>query len=207
MFIEQAQNNPDQYVLWIMFAVFSICVHESSHAWTAVRFGDNTPRQHISLNPLKQMGWLSLIMLCVIGIAWGSVPVNPDGTGSRKRNALVYLAGPAANLGLCAVFALLAQTARLWESPPLEQVFHYGSYVNGALCLLNLCPVPPLDGFGIIRSLVSDSSSLAASLNRFAGIGLLLLWLTPVASYLFLGGAKLAEFFTALWLAPFHLFG
>jgi Zn-dependent protease len=206
MFIEQAQSNPEYYFSWIGFAIFSICVHESAHARMAVRFGDNTPRQYISLNPLKQMGWLSLLMLCIIGIAWGSVPVNPAGLGSRKRNAIVYLAGPLANLGLCAVFALLAQTARLWGASQLMHLFDYGSYVNGALCLLNLCPVPPLDGFGTIRSLITDSPAVAANLNRFAGIGLLLLWVTPAISYLFLGGEKLAAFFTSFWLAPFHLF-
>jgi Zn-dependent protease len=203
MFIEQAQSNPEHFFSWIVFAVFSICVHESAHARLAVHFGDDTPRAYIPLNPLKQMGWLSLLMLSFIGIAWGAVPVNPAGCGGRRRNALVYLVGPLANLGLCAVLALLSQTANLWGAAHMADIFYFGSYVNGALCLLNLCPIPPLDGFGAIRSLVTDSPEVAANLNRFASIGLILLWVTPAVTYLFLAGEKLAEFFSMLWLAPF----
>lgn len=206
MFLEQARSNPEHYFAWIGFAVFSICVHESAHARMAVRFGDDTPAGYISMNPVKQMGWFSLIMLFLMGIAWGGVPVNTAKVGSRGRNALVYFAGPLANFWLCAVFALLAQVARLWDAQQLMQILFYGSYVNGSLCLLNLCPLPPLDGFGIARSLIADSS-IVVSPNRFTGIGLLLLWFTPVSGWLFLGGEKLAAFLTELWLVPFHLFG
>jgi Zn-dependent protease len=206
MFIDLAASDPQQYVSWVAFAVFSICVHESAHARMAVHFGDETPRAYIPLNPKRQMGWFSLILLLFIGVAWGAVPVNPKGCGSRWRNALVCLAGPLANLGLCAVFALLAQTARLWGSVELMEIFHYGSYVNGALCLLNLCPVPPLDGFNVIRSFLSENMMVTASLNRMAGIGLLVLWMTPIGGMLFRYGGRLADLFSAIWMAPFQLF-
>lgn len=206
MFLDVASSDPQRFVSWIGFAIFSICVHESAHARMAVRFGDETPREYIPLNPLKQMGWLSLLMLLFIGVAWGAVPVNPRGCGSRTRNAMVYLAGPLANLGLCAVFALLAQTARLWGAMELMQILHYGSYVNGALFLLNMCPVPPLDGFGVIRSLLVQDLAVQAALNRLAGIGLLLLWMTPLGGVLFTWGGHLSDFFSAMWLAPFQFF-
>lgn len=206
MFMDVAGTDPVQYVSWVGFAVFSICVHESAHARTAVRFGDETPRAYIPLNPMKQMGGFSLLLLLFIGVAWGAVPVNPHGVGDRRKNALICLAGPAANLMLCAVFALLSETARLWGAEFAAQILHYGSYVNGALCLLNLCPVPPLDGFGAVRSLITEDLQVQASLNRLAGIGLLVLWVTPVGSLLFTYGGRLADFFSALWLAPFRLF-
>lgn len=206
MFLEVAQSDPARYAAWVGFAIFSICVHESAHARVAVRFGDETPRAYIPLNPLRQMGWFSIGLLLFIGIAWGSVPVDPRGVGDRKKNALIYLAGPAANLMLCAVFALLAETAQLWGSMELMRILKYGSYVNGALCLLNLCPVPPLDGFGAIRSLITEDVQVQANMNRFAGLGLLVLWMTPVGDLLFKYGAKLADLFSALWLAPFELF-
>jgi Zn-dependent protease len=204
MFLDVASSHPQLYASWVGFAVFSICVHESSHARMAVRFGDETPRDYIPLNPAKQMGWLSIGMLLFIGVAWGAVPVNPRGCGGRVRNALVYLAGPLSNLGLCAGFALLAETARLWGAAGLSQILVYGSEVNGALCLLNLCPVPPLDGFGVIRSLMTEKLEIQQALNRFAGVGLLLLWLTPLGSFLFQYGAKMASLFSALWIAPFR---
>ncbi len=206
MFLDDAASDPLYFASWVGFAIFSICVHESSHARMAVYFGDETPREYIPLNPMKQMGWLSVLMLIFIGIAWGAVPVNPKGCGNRVRNALVYLAGPLSNLVLCAVFALLGQTANLWDAPALARSFHIGSFVNGALCLLNLCPVPPLDGFGIIRSLLVENMKVQQALNQFAGIGLLLLWMTPLGSMFFKYGARLADLFSTLWIAPFHLF-
>lgn len=206
MFIELITDDPQQYFSWILFATFSICVHESAHAWLAVRFGDETPRAYISLNPMRQMGRASLVMLLLVGVAWGAVPVNPRGLGGRGRNALVYLAGPLANLGLCAIFALLSQTSRLWDAGLLMHLFHYGSYVNGALCLLNLCPVPPLDGFGVIRSLWLENQALQNASNQFAVVGILMLWVTPIGGLLFKYGGMLADFFDALWLAPFTFF-
>lgn len=205
MFFELLTSDPQHYFSWIGFAIFSICVHESAHAWLAVYFGDETPSGYIPLNPFKQMGKLSLGLLFIIGIAWGSVPVNPNGCGSRGRNALVYLAGPLSNLCLCAVFALLAQTARVWDAMEPMKILQYGSYVNGALCLLNLCPVPPLDGFGVIRSLITQNIQVQTALNRFAGIGLMVLWMTPVGSLLFEYGGRLSELFFSLWILPFQL--
>ena len=151
------------------------------------------------------MGWLSIGLLLFIGVAWGSVPVNPRGVGSRGRNAMICLAGPLANLALCAVFALLAETARLWGAHEASGILVYGSQVNGALCLLNLCPVPTLDGFGAIRSLATEDLRITQSLNRFAGIGLVLLWITPLGSLLFRYGRQLADLFSILWTAPFRL--
>lgn len=206
MFIEHATSDPAFFFSWIVCIIFSICVHESAHAWVAVRFGDETPRDHITLNPLKQMGWMSIGMLMLVGIAWGAVPVSPHGCGNRKHDALVSFAGPLSNLALCAIFALLSQTARLWEAPELAEFFHTGSWVNGALCLLNLCPVPPLDGFGIIKAFLPSHIRLNPSLNKMAGIGLLILFITPLGSVLFRFGGNLSTVFADLWLLPFQLF-
>lgn len=206
MFMDLIDSDPAHYFSWVGFAVFSICVHESAHARAAVRFGDETPRDYIPLNPMKQMGWFSIGLLLFIGVAWGSVPVDPRGVGDRRKNALIYIAGPAANLMLCAVFALLSLTAGMWDLMEASRLLKFGSYVNGALCLLNLCPVPPLDGFGAVRSLLTEDLEVQARLNRFAGIGLMMLWLTPVGSLVFRYGGRLADLFSAMWLAPFQLF-
>ena len=206
MFVNLISQDPFQYFCWIGFAVFSICVHESAHARMAVHFGDETPRDYIPLNPMRQMGPFSLVLLFVIGVAWGAVPVDPKGCGSRGRNALVSLAGPLANLALCALFALLSQTAGLWQWSNIARVFHFGSYVNGILCVLNLCPVPPLDGFGVIRAYLGESPQIQSVLNKLGGIGLLLLWLTPLGSMMFQYGGYLAEFFMNVWVAPFRFF-
>jgi Zn-dependent protease len=72
MFIQQALTDPFLYFGWITFVVFSICCHEYAHAYTALRFGDDTAARngHLTLNPLVQMGLQSLIVLALFGLAW-----------------------------------------------------------------------------------------------------------------------------------------
>lgn len=123
MFIQHAVNNPAFYVSWVCVAAFSICVHEYAHAYTAVRYGDETPREHLTLNPFVQMGMMSMVMLVLLGIAWGAVPVDSRGTGSNRKDAMISFAGPLANLILCAVFALLSRVAGLAGQELLSDLF------------------------------------------------------------------------------------
>ncbi|MBC8207464.1 MAG: site-2 protease family protein [Kiritimatiellales bacterium] len=202
MFIQTFFKNPTYYLLWVVFAAFSICVHEYAHAYTAVRYGDDTPREHLTLNPLKQMGPVSLLMLVLIGIAWGAVPVSPHGTGSARKDAMISFAGPFANLILCAVFALLAVVAYFVGQEGASELLSYGGYVNGALFVFNLLPLPPLDGFSIVRALVPQVKRYDLQAQQFLGIFFLLFWLTPLGSVIFLVGNKLFGLFLVLWALP-----
>jgi len=199
MFIEMFQSDPGRYFSWVGFAAFSICVHEFAHAYTAVRYGDRTPERHLTLNPLVQMGFFSLMMLVLFGIAWGAVPVDPRGTGSNKKDAMISFAGPLANLILCAFFALLAVAAFLLGQQELSELLTYGGYVNGALFFFNLVPLPPLDGFGILRALVPSIRKHDLKARQFMGIAFLLFWISPASSFVFLFGQKIFAFFITLW--------
>ena len=72
MFIARLINAPEVYVPLVLIVIFSICAHELMHAWTALKQGDDTAARlgHLTLNPLKQMGVTSLIMLAFVGVAW-----------------------------------------------------------------------------------------------------------------------------------------
>ena len=102
LFINNLFRDPQFFFTWLVFIVFSICCHEFMHAYVALKQGDSTAADmgHLTLNPLKQMGLFSLIMLAVAGIAWGAVPVRPYLMRHRHSDALVAFAGPATNLGL-----------------------------------------------------------------------------------------------------------
>lgn len=202
MFVQNLFNNPAYYLAWVGFAAFSICVHEYAHAFTAVRFGDDTPRDHLTLNPLKQMGPISLLMLALIGIAWGAVPVDPRGAGSGRKDAMISFAGPLANLILCAVFAPLAVAAYFLGHERASDLLSYGGYVNGALCVFNLLPLPPLDGFGILRALVPQVKRYDLQARQVLGIFFLLFWFTPLGSIIFSAGGSLFAVFLALWSIP-----
>lgn len=153
MFAELLVNEPLYYISWVVAAGFSICCHEFAHAWTAVRFGDETPRNHLTLNPLVQMGRTSLFMLLLIGIAWGAVPVNPAVFRRSWQRALVSFSGPLMNLLLCGLFALAGVGAyRFGASGALLQFFLLAGSVNGILFVLNMLPVPTLDGFSVLAA-------------------------------------------------------
>ena len=78
IFLFSAFTDTRLFLLTTLVVVFSICLHEFVHAWTALQFGDTTAadRGHLTLNPLKQMGPMSIIMFLILGFAWGAVPVN-----------------------------------------------------------------------------------------------------------------------------------
>ena len=109
MFIQTMFRDPQMFFSQLLIVVFSICCHEYLHALTAYKLGDPTAamRGHLTLNPLKQMGFISLLMLFFIGIAWGQVPVDTRNLRGKHAPALVAAAGPVTNLMLSLLFSLL----------------------------------------------------------------------------------------------------
>ncbi|MCF7816588.1 MAG: site-2 protease family protein [Kiritimatiellales bacterium] len=191
MFVENITENPAYYFSWIFAAGFSICCHEFAHAWTAVYYGDETPRAHLTLNPLVQMGKQSLVMLFLIGIAWGMVPVNPSAVPENRKRAMISFAGPLMNLILCALFAVAASiTIRAALSEPVIQFFFIASYVNGALFVLNMLPVPTLDGYSVLSAFSPKLEEIRRKYAPRIFLGFAaLIFLTPAGGYIFSAGS------------------
>ena len=173
-----------------LVVVFSICLHEFFHAWTALQFGDTTAadRGHLTLNPLKQMGPMSIIMFLILGFAWGAVPVNPSVLRARNRHApaIVALAGPATNFGLFLIgffFFGFLQT-RIWNlienkdagTAVLELFLRLGVY-NAFLCIFNLLPIPGLDGWNALTEYVPRMKNLKSEFAKGVTIFLIFLLL------------------------------
>jgi Zn-dependent protease len=197
MFAEKIVEDPAYYFSWVIAAGFSICCHEFAHAWTAVYYGDETPRNHLTLNPLVQMGRTSIFMLCLIGIAWGAVPVNPAAVPENRKRAMISFAGPLMNLILCALFAFAAAIMlRFKLSEPILSFFYYGSYVNGALFVLNMLPVPTLDGYSVLSAFSPKLEQIKRQYAPRIFLGFAaLIFLTPLGSYIFSTGALLSGTF------------
>jgi Zn-dependent protease len=162
MFIRLLWESPELYLTWLVLVVFSICVHEACHAYVAYTQGDSTAVDNgfLTLNPLKVMGQWSLLVAAFLGFAWGAVPVNPSRFRSKASHALVAASCPLSNLLLGVVFAAgLVAAARILpaDNPVARQgpgsiflsFFSVGLRVNVFLALLNLLPVPILDGWEI----------------------------------------------------------
>ena len=152
-------------VVWVVPVIFAITVHEVAHGWVAKQYGDNTAWMlgRLTLNPLKHIDPVGTIlvpglMLAFTGFVFGwakPVPVNIRNLRNPKHDmAIVALAGPVANLLMALGWALFIRVAILINmvelSVPMIYVGIAGIMINLVLGLLNLLPIPPLDGSRIL---------------------------------------------------------
>ena len=149
---------------WAFWVIASIVLHELSHGWAAIANGDDTPREmgHMTIDPVVHMGWMSLAFFAIAGFAWGLMPTNPARYRHERRGrVLVAAAGPAMNVALAAV-AIVAGGVWVWAvgtgranpqdatAANVTQFLYIGAFINLVLGVLNLLPVPPLDGAAIL---------------------------------------------------------
>ncbi len=146
--------------------LLAITCHEAAHGYAAYLLGDPTAKDagRLTLNPLKHLdplGTLALIMTRMIG--WAKpVPVNPSYFKNPQRDMmLVSLAGPAANMILAILFAMILKgligldlnglsPTMLKVVEPVALISKSGVIINLAICFFNLIPLPPLDGSKIL---------------------------------------------------------
>ncbi|HBE58623.1 MAG TPA: site-2 protease family protein [Cyanobacteria bacterium UBA11149] len=168
MLFETLLTNPIFFLRTILIVVISITLHELAHGFVALSQGDDTPKRtgHLTLNPVVHMGWESIIFLCLAGIAWGQMPINPARFRHKKiSNILVSAAGPILNLCLGILFVILLNhnfslSSGAWLS---SEFLHLGAYINLSLFLFNLLPIPPLDGFHICSEFFPELKQLEHS--------------------------------------------
>jgi len=157
-----AQGEYALLVSWVFWVLLSITLHELAHGWAALWQGDDTPRRlgRMTPNPIVHMGWMSLLMFAIVGIAWGVMPTDPSRYRWRRQGrAFVAIAGPAMNVLLA--FISLTILAFWVQYGPTAEPLHQnmqmflmsGGWLNLALAAFNLIPVPPLDGSGVLMGL------------------------------------------------------
>jgi Zn-dependent protease len=154
MLINTLLTNPVLFFRIIVIVIASVTLHELAHGWVALSQGDDTPRKsgHMTLNPVVHLGWESIIFLCLAGIAWGQMPVNPSRFRNQKiGNILVSLAGSVFNLALGILFIVLLKFNLSLSSDRIfsPEFLYLAAYINLSLFLFNMLPIPPLDGFHV----------------------------------------------------------
>jgi Zn-dependent protease len=163
-------------VLLTLAFILAIAVHEGNHALVATALGDDTPRRHgrLSLNPMRHVDLTGLVVFVLAGVGWGWTPVTPGNLRPDPRigGALVAAAGPLANLMLAVVFSLPLR-ANLDMPPLLHQFLFMAVALNLLLFVLNLLPLPPLDGFSVLLGVLPES--LAVPLKQIERYGILLI--------------------------------
>lgn len=137
--------------------ILGLTVHEYCHALMAQWCGDNTSRDQgrLTLNPLKHIDPLGFIMLIIAGFGWAKpVQFNEQNLRNPKSDVLkIAIAGPMAN-AITAIFLsiIFVYSKRLLPGYPgytMQIIFDIlldGIYINWALFVFNLIPIPPLDG-------------------------------------------------------------
>ncbi|MBF6362948.1 site-2 protease family protein [Nocardia farcinica] len=180
------------FVLVVAGWIVTLCLHEFAHAYLAWRAGDREVelRGYLTLNPLKYSHPLLSIVLPVVfialggfGLPGGAVYVHPHAV-SPARQRMISGAGPAVN-AVCGVVLLLV--VAVFGSTTGHAAFWYGLAFLGFLqitaTLLNLLPIPGLDGYGILEP--SLSYRTRRSLDQLKPLGMLLLFaliLTPTVN-------------------------
>lgn len=182
--------------------IFAITVHEAAHGLVASYFGDQTARLsgRLTLNPIKHIDPIGTVALPLILLAFGGliigwakpVPVEwRNLRNPRQDMAWVAIAGPGANLIMMLLWAVIAKMAISFETffqgfaQPMLYMAMAGVTINIVLMVLNLLPVPPLDGSRVVSSLLPPR--MAAKYNRLEPYGLIiviLLLLTGVLSWI-----------------------
>jgi Zn-dependent protease len=201
MFFQYLFTDFQYFFWWICILVFSVCLHELFHALAAYWEGDSTAKDqgYFTLNPLIHMGPASLVLLLLTGMCWGLCPVDPSKFRHKYGDALVSFAGPFANLLLLIVAAGLAcllMAVNFSFFPSVVQMnllkfLQLFAYVNAALFLFNLIPIPPLDGHAIVGSFFPNTKPIYAQLGDSGFIVLFLLMSISGGSRLLWGCAEI----------------
>ena len=180
--------------------LFAITLHEAAHGYVARHFGDMTAYQQgrISLNPMRHIDPVGTILLPLLtlmlgGILFGwakPVPVNFAALRRPKQDMLwVAIAGPASNLLMAFGWALLYKLA--WSFPesyfaePLLGMAEWGIKINVILMVLNLLPIPPLDGGRVAVSLLPHRQSyLLSKIEPYGMFILVFLLITSILGWI-----------------------
>jgi Zn-dependent protease len=157
-------SDPARFIVNALYLVpalmLGLVAHEVAHAAVAVSRGDQTPRLdgRLSLDPRHHLDPLGTLVVFFIYFGWGRpLRLNPYRMHSRLDPALVWLAGPLASLLVAIALSiplklLLASRSVAFDSP-LFQLILVAFYFNVVLAVVNIIPIPGLDGYNILGAL------------------------------------------------------
>jgi Zn-dependent protease len=162
-----------EQLITIIALIISIILHEMAHGYAANALGDPTARLQgrLSGNPLVHIDPLGsiiipgILLFSNVGILFGwakPVPYNPYNLNNQKwGEALVALAGPATNVLLAVIFAVIVRSAdSVGLSDTFVSIAGYIVYINVLLAMFNMLPIPPLDGSKILVAVLPYGAQL-----------------------------------------------
>src|SRR5512147_340939 len=193
-------NTVQKIVVMAPPLIFAIVLHEVAHGWVANKLGDHTARDmgRLTLNPISHIDLFGTIVMplllfvltdgkMVFGYA-KPVPINPYNFRNPKKDmAFSSLAGPGINIVMAIMFSFILRIVmpplegmipkQSWDlfAFPITLMFGYGVIMNVVLAVLNMIPIPPLDGSRVVYWVLPDKQ--AAAYYRLEPYGTLILML------------------------------
>ncbi len=167
----------DIAIFTIVVLIFSIILHEVAHGYAAQSLGDPTAKLagRLTLNPISHIDPIgsvlipALLVLTHAGVMFGwakPVPYNPYNLKNQRwGEAIVGAAGVLTNLGVAVLFAVITRVAVLQGMTEFASLAAVVVLVNLSLGLFNLIPIPPIDGYTVLRGVLPYKASQA--LARF----------------------------------------
>lgn len=149
-----------EIILSIPAVLIAFSFHEFAHAWVATMFGDDTPRLQgrLTLDPRSHINWIGFILVVIGGFGWAN-PVQININKLRPRvlgHIAVSLAGIVMNFLLAILFGIAMLVAARLNHEFIFTAMLYIAHLNLWLAAFNLMPIPPLDGFHVIRYLLPE---------------------------------------------------
>lgn len=196
-----ATNILDIVTLAIILLI-AISLHEYAHAYVSYKLGDPTPKLQwrLTTNPLKHIDPIWFLMIFLIWFGWGKpVQINPYYYKNPvKWELLVALAWPAMNLVLAiiGIFVMLvsAKLTWMWLENIMTWNYWFGinfliqfSMINICLAVFNMIPLPPLDGFRIVKIISLKFANMIEKYTQYIVIWFLIivvLWRNPIWQFL-----------------------
>jgi Zn-dependent protease len=186
-------------IIYAVPILLGLTVHEYAHGLMADRLGDPTPREmgRLTLNPLAHLDLVgTLVFFVTQAFGWAKpISINTDNLAAPRRYMMwIALAGPVANFILalfCALFyhllnylAITQIVSSGWLFVPFQQMLVAGVVVNISLGLINLIPIPPLDGGRILAGILPEKASgYLEKIDSYGAIILIILVLSNSLSF------------------------
>ncbi|MGI6150758.1 MAG: site-2 protease family protein [Christensenellales bacterium] len=169
--------------------VIALSVHEWAHAYSAYRLGDPTARNlgRMTIDPLQHLDLFGFLSMMFLGFGWAKpVPVNPNNLRyGRWGEIIVSAAGVFTNLLLAFLFTIVLVAVELyapiaWWSTMISDFSIALISINLGLLVFNLLPIPPLDGYRVVKGLLIGKVrdlNLFWTIERYSGMILMVLLL------------------------------
>jgi Zn-dependent protease len=172
-----------ELLIIVPLILVSLTVHEFAHSFMALKLGDDTSKNmgRLSLNPIRHVDPFGLLFIVIVGFGWAKpVLIDKDKLSNPIRDdILIALSGPISNFILACIFGVLLRVVseynHIFNESILNQIIIIsvmGIWLNLALGVFNLIPIPPLDGSHLITSFLDRNSSFTDMFLKY-GTGIL----------------------------------